>query len=76
MTFWKRLWNYFRVKSAIKNAQKLHKVTKKQYYVIKIHDKIRVYDRNRINLLIQHGVLSRRLKDAIELRKYCIYYTK
>lgn len=75
-SFWVRLWHYYAIKSSIKHAKRLHEETHKQYYVIKVFNKIRVYDRNRINLLIRSGILSKQLKTAIELRKFCIYYTK
>ena len=71
-----RIWNYLRIKSAVKSAEKMHKLTKKQYYVIKVFNKIRVYDRAHINFMISQGVLSQRLKDAIQLKKIAIYYTK
>jgi hypothetical protein len=75
-TFIKRLWNYFRIKTAIKHANKMHEITKKRHYVIKIFNKIRVYDRSHINYLINEGVLSQRLRQSLELQKVCIYYTK
>jgi len=76
MTLINRLWNYYRVKSAIKLAKELHEINHKQYYVISIFKKIRVYDRNKIDELILDGILHKKLKDAVELRKFSIYYTK
>lgn len=75
-TFWQRLINRFRVKSAIKHAIKMREMTKKQHFVIQIYGKIRVYDRNKIDSLIRHGVLSPQLKDYLQLCKFSIYYTK
>lgn len=71
-----RIWNYFRIKSAIKTADKLHELTKKRHYVLKIFNKIRVYDRSHIDYLINDGVLHKRLREAKELQKYSIYFTK
>ena len=71
----KRLFNYIRVKSAIKQANRLAQLTKKRHYVIKVHKKIRVYNRIHVNFLIQQGVLHPKLKNAIELQKISIYYT-
>ncbi|MBP8040332.1 MAG: hypothetical protein KAZ36_00305 [Bacteroidales bacterium] len=75
-TLFKRIWNYYRIKSAIKTANKLHDLTGKRHYVIKIFNKIRVYDRSHINFLINDGVLHKRLREANELQKICIYFTK
>lgn len=75
-TLIKRIWNYYRIKSAIKTANKLHKISGKRQYVIKIFNKIRVYDRSHIGYLINEGVLSQRLRNAVELQKVCIYFTK
>ncbi len=72
---YKRWHNYIRVKSAIKKADKMHSLTHKQYYVIQVFNRIRVYDRNQINYLIDYKILSPKLKDTIELRKYCLYFT-
>lgn len=76
MTLLTRIYNYYRVKSAIKTANMFQKANNHQYYVIKIFNKIRVYDRNKINELIDAGILHKKLRDALELRKFCIYYTK
>jgi hypothetical protein len=74
-TLVKRIWNYFRVKSAIKTANKLAQVSRKRHYVIKVFGKVRVYDRSHIDYLINEGLLSQRLRNAIELQKVCIYFT-
>jgi hypothetical protein len=71
----KRLYNYIRVKSATKQANRLARVTKKRHYVIKVHKRIRVYNRTHVNFLIQQGVLHPKLKNALELQKISIYYT-
>ncbi|MBI9055509.1 MAG: hypothetical protein JEY96_16925 [Bacteroidales bacterium] len=75
-TLLKRLWNYLRLKAAIKQADKMKELTKKRYYVIKILKKIRVYDRNHIDFLINEGLLHQKLRKAIELEKVCLYFTK
>lgn len=66
---------YLRVQSAIRHADKMARLTGKRHYVIQVFNKIRVYDRLHINLLISRGVLHPRLKDSVELTKVCIYYT-
>ncbi len=76
ITFLKRFWNYLRVQSAIKSANKLNKLTNKKYYVIKVFNKIRVYDRLHINYLISEGILSPRLRNSYELHKIALYFTK
>ena len=68
--------NYVRVRSAIRHADKMHLLTRKQFYVIKIHGKIHVYDRDKINYLIDCGILKRELRGAMELQRVCLYYTK
>ncbi len=72
----KRFLNYITVKNAIKNANKLHKLTLKQYYVLKIHGKVKVYDRQKIKLLVARGILSPKMNNALTLRANCIYYTR
>lgn len=47
-----------------------------RYYVIKIFGKIKVYDRNQINLLIDSGILRKTLKESYNLTKFALYYTK
>ena len=71
----KRLMRYLRVQSAIRQADKMARLTGKRHYVIQVFNKIRVYDRLHINLLIARGVLHPRLKDSVELTKVCIYHT-
>lgn len=66
---------YLKVQSAIHHADRMAKLTGKRHYVIQVFNRIRVYDRLHINLLIARGVLHPRLKDSIELTKVCIYYT-
>lgn len=72
----KRFMNYVRVKNAIRHADRMQQLTRKQHFVIKIHDQIHVYDRNKINYLIDCGILKKELRGALELRKISIYYTK
>ena len=71
----KRLINYIKVKSAIKQANRLAQLTKKRHYVIRVHKRIRVYNRTHVNFLIQQKVLHPKLKDALELQRISIYYT-
>ncbi len=72
----KRLINYIQVKNAIKNANRMNQQTKKRYYVLKIFNKIRVYDRTHINFLVDKGLLSKKMKEAYWLQKHAIYFTK
>lgn len=73
---YKRWRNRIRVKNAIRQANKMHKLTGKQFYVLQIFGKVRVYDRVRINLLVDRRVLSKKMKEAYYLQKVAIYYTK
>jgi len=73
---YKRLVNRIRIKNAIKQANRMNQLTKKRFYVLQIFGRIRVYDRNRINLLIERGVLSKKMKQALYLQKVSIYFTK
>ena len=75
-TLCKRFMNYVRVKSAIRHADKMHLLTRKRFYVIKIHDQLRVYDRDKVNYLIDCGILKKELRGAMELQRVCLYYTK
>lgn len=72
---WKRLIRFLRVRNAVRHADRMQKWTGKRHYVIQVFGKIRVYDRNRINLLISQRVLHPRLRSAIELDKVCLYVT-
>ena len=74
-TFVRRVWNYFRVKSAIKHAKKMRAKTRKQYFVLKVFNRIRVYDREHINRLIDAKILHKKLRNSLELTKYSIFYT-
>lgn len=73
---WKRFFRYMQVRNAIRHADRMKKLTGKRHYVIQVFNKIRVYDRSRINFLIAKGVLHKRLKNSLELTKICIYYTR
>jgi hypothetical protein len=75
-TLFKRIWNYFRVKAAIKQANEMKELTKKKHYVLRIFNKIRVYDRAHIDFLINEGLLHQKLRKAVELEKICLYFTK
>ena len=68
--------NYVRVKNAIRHADKMHQLTKKRYFVIKVGDKIRVYDRIKINELVDLHIFKREMKDYYNLIRACIYQTK
>lgn len=76
MILFKRLANFIKVRSAVREANKLSKLTKKRHYVLKIFNKIRVYDRSHIDYLINEGILHQRLRNFRELQKICIYFTK
>ena len=76
ITVFKRLSNFIKVRSAIREANKMQKLTRKRYYVLKIFNKIRVYDRSHIDYLINEGILHQRLRSFAELQKICIYFTK
>ncbi|MDR1345949.1 MAG: hypothetical protein LBK03_04540 [Bacteroidales bacterium] len=54
----------------------MHRLTKKKYYVIKIFNRIRVYDRAHVNFLIKQGVLKKEMRDALFLQNHSIYFTK
>lgn len=75
ITLCKRLIRFLQVRNAVRHADRMQKLTGKRHYVIQVYGKIRVYDRMRINLLIDRGVLHKRLRDSIELTKVCLYYT-
>ena len=72
LTIIKRANHYIAVKNAKKHAGKMAKERNTTMYVIKIFKKIRVYDREHINQLIRAGILSTKLKNALELEKVCI----
>ena len=75
-TLCRRFLNYVRVRSAIRHADRLHQLTRKQYYVIKVMGIPRVYDRVKINQLVDMGVFSDKMRQAYYLHQYSIYYTK
>ena len=70
-----RLIYYLRVKAAVTQAKRLHKLTKKQYFVLQIHKKIRVYDRRQINYLVDAGVLAKSMREYHTLLKHCLFVT-
>lgn len=70
-----RIIYYLRVKSAVRQAKRLHKLTKKQYFVLQIHKKIRVYDRLQIKYLVDAGVLAKSMREYHTLLKYCLFVT-
>lgn len=72
----KRLIRFLRVRSAVRHADRMRKLTGKRHYVIQVFGKIRVYDRQHINMLIDRGVFSKRLRDFIELDRFCLYISK
>lgn len=73
ITIIKRTYRYIKVKNATKHATNMAKVQNKKMYVIQVFKKIRVYDRERINALINAGILSKKLRDAMVLEKHCIF---
>lgn len=68
--------NYVQVKSAIRHADKMHRLTGKRFYVIKVGGRIRVYDRNKIDWLVDHRILKKEMRDYLYLIRVCIYHTK
>lgn len=75
ITLWKRFWHYIAVKNAIQQAKRMKQLTGKKHYVIKMFNKVMVYDRGQINYLISAGTLHPNLKHAYHLDKICIYHT-
>ena len=70
-----RLIYYLRVKAAVMQAKRLHRLTKKQYFVLQIHKKIRVYNRRQINYLVEARVLAKSMREYHTLLKYCLFVT-
>lgn len=68
--------NYVQVKSAIRHADKMHQLTGKRFYVIKVGGRIRVYDRNKVDWLVDHRILKKEMRDYLYLIRVCIYHTK
>lgn len=71
-----RLWNYIRVRNAVRYADKLHRLNNKTYYVIQIGGKIRVISRIQANFLVNSGVLRKRMRNDYYLRMYSLYVTQ
>lgn len=72
----KRLFHLIKVKSAVRQADRLHKATRRRYHVLQIGGRMRVYDRTQINYLVDCKVLDKRMKEFYFLQKHCIYITK
>ena len=70
-----RIIYYFRVKAAVRQAKRMHKLTRKQYFVLQIHKRIRVYNRQQIKYLVDAGVLAKSMREYHNLLKYCLYVT-
>ena len=76
LTIAKRTIHYFEVKAAIKHANEMSRLCNgKRFYVMKVYNKIRVYDRNRVDVLVNAGVFANKLRDSMELNKAAIYHT-
>ena len=75
-TLWKRFVNYVLVKNAIRHADKMHQLTKKRYFVIKVDGKVRVYDRDKIDELFRLGIFRKEMKDYLYIIRQCLYHTK
>ena len=71
-----RLIRAIRLRSAIKHADRMKEMTRSRYYVIQIGYKLRVYNRERIKLLVRRGILHKRLLNYAELQKVSLYFTK
>ena len=74
-TLWKRFVNYVLVKNAIRHADKMHQLTKKKYFVIKVDGKVRVYDRDKIDELVRLGIFRKEMKDYLYIIRQCLYHT-
>lgn len=74
-TLWKRFMNYVLVKNAIRHADKMHLLTGKRFYVIKVGNKVRVYDRAKIDELVRLGIFRKEMKDYLYIIKQCLYHT-
>ena len=74
-TLWKRFVNYVLVKNAIRHADKMHQLTKKRYFVIKVDGKVRVYDRDKIDELVRLGIFRKEMKDYLYIILQCLYHT-
>lgn len=72
----KRFVYYCRVKSAVRQAKRLHKLTKRHYYVIQLNHKINVLDRRQINSMVDAGIFVKSMKEDVTLQKFAIYNTK
>ena len=68
--------NYVRVKNAIRHADKMHRLTRKRFFVIKVDDKVRVYDRAKIDELVRLGIFRKEMKDYLYIIRQCLYHTK
>ena len=68
--------NYVAVKSAIRHADRMHRLTGKRFYVIKAAGKVRVYDRAKIDELVRLGIFRKEMKDYLYIIRQCLYHTK
>jgi hypothetical protein len=76
ITLCKRLNNYIKVKQAVKQADRLAKLTRKRHYVIQVKGKMLVMNRARVNALVDKGFFAKSMKDSLQLQKFSIYFTK
>lgn len=76
ITLCKRLNNYIKVKQAVKQADRLAKLTRKRHYVIQVKGKMLVMNRAKVNVLVDKGFFTKSMKDSIHLQKFSIYFTK
>ena len=67
--------NYVQVKSAIRHADKMHRLTGKRFFVIKVDNKVRVYDRAKIDELVRLGIFRKEMKDYLYIIRQCLYHT-
>lgn len=67
--------NYVLVKNAIRHADKMHRLTGKRFYVIKVDGKVRVYDRDKIDELVRLGIFRKEMKDYLYIINQCLYHT-
>ncbi|MCX6232630.1 MAG: hypothetical protein NTZ33_13925 [Bacteroidetes bacterium] len=73
--FIKRLWNIIAIQFCIWEAKSLHKLTNKQYYVLKVYGKISVMSTTQINYNRRKRLINKSL-DYYRLQELCIFKTK
>jgi hypothetical protein len=75
LTIIRRFFRWLSLKSAVRTAKQMHALTRRKQYVLQVNGRTRVYNRIKINMLIDMGILSKKLRDARELEKFSMYFT-